>query len=455
MTLFFICLKMLIKINENMDGGKLMNQTLWYNQSFINRRSNAPTKIGNYIIFLIPILNLASIKLGGQLLVGETILLFMLPVLILKRSGLRLDKNILIIVVFLLLWLISQIVSDIINQTVFIDYIRGWANIGFFLTSLLTLSLLLRTPLRIFLFLSGLSISLLVQPFILFTNETFFVLWKFGMGTAVLLLLCLPYLWKMFKNPFNITPLKNIIFIHFFIGLISFFLNARSFGGITFLTGLLLYVFYKKRGKRVKTLKIIFTLVLGLTISIGMVQLYITGSKSGFLGEESQSKYELQLGNKDADFLSVLLSGRTEILVSTVAIADSPIIGHGSWAKDFKYTLMLLQLKSEFNDTETREIRAEEQGLIPSHSYLFGSWVYAGVFGALFWISILYMLIFKIFPKAFSQPSPLSVIFLMGFLNILWNIFFSPFGANSRLVVAFYIVAYFTLLKKGYCKTYE
>ena len=67
-----------------------------------------------------------------------------------------------------------------------------------------------------------------------------------------------------------------------------------------------------------------------------ILQGYDIAASHGWLGAGAQTKYVEQSGS-----LGVLVGGRSEVLVSTQAIMDSPILGHGSWAKDFTYVDLL------------------------------------------------------------------------------------------------------------------
>jgi O-antigen ligase len=142
------------------------------------------------------------------------------------------------------------------------------------------------------------------------------------------------------------------------------------------------------------------------------------------------------LGRQAQGDLGVLLGGRSEILIASQAIMDSPLIGHGSWAKDPHYSYLYAELKFGPNGGDIPFLRNE---LIPSHSVIFGAWVESGIVGALFWAGVL-ILVAKVLLRLFSSDDPLvPVIAFIGFL-MLWDIFFSPFGADRRFTLAFFVV---------------
>lgn len=129
------------------------------------------------------------------------------------------------------------------------------------------------------------------------------------------------------------------------------------------------------------------------------------------------------------------------------AIYDSPILGHGSWAKDPKYliaqeqTLALLDYKVEGDVTP----ETLEEGLIPSHSHILGAWVDAGILGALFWGWAWFMT-----AKRLARVHLLSVALLplasFSAFQLLWDLLFSGYGAEMRVFTPYYIVTVLSCL---------
>src|SRR5207249_4985632 len=105
-------------------------------------------------------------------------------------------------------------------------------------------------------------------------------------------------------------------------------------------------------------------------------------------GAPAAQKYR----EESAGRFGVLLGGRPELFASSIAIADSPLIGHGSWPKDPKYTNDLLSVLSRNGYQPGGGLLYSIQHsdyLIPTHSFLFGAWVEAGLLGAVFWLVVL------------------------------------------------------------------
>jgi len=149
------------------------------------------------------------------------------------------------------------------------------------------------------------------------------------------------------------------------------------------------------------------------------------------LGNAAKSKYEAESGA-----YGLLLGGRTEILVSIQAVMDSPIIGHGSWAKNWDYAEMIDTLRRKFGYASQG---VGELGLIPTHSHLMGGWVEAGILGAVFWLWVLFLPVrtLTVLLQTRSRLAPLIVFLAM---SLVWDVLFSPYGAERRFVTPYYVI---------------
>jgi hypothetical protein len=159
-----------------------------------------------------------------------------------------------------------------------------------------------------------------------------------------------------------------------------------------------------------------------------------TLAASGLLGYEAMQKNEVQT----TAGWGILIGGRPEIIVSSRAVIDSPILGHGSWARDPKYQRMLLEIENSYGvKVPLTEVRFG--GLIPAHSHLMSAWVDAGIVGAVFWMYILFSTV-KAVAKATMSQLPLKPAYISLLVLLLWDIMFSPFGGLRRVTVSFFIV---------------
>lgn len=170
------------------------------------------------------------------------------------------------------------------------------------------------------------------------------------------------------------------------------------------------------------------------------VRLVDFATASGLVNEEARLKNQTQ-----ARAGSLLLGGRPEIQVSSKAVLESPILGHGSWPEDPKYVEMLFDIEVERGVFDSSDINELSSDLIPTHSHLMGAWVWAGILGAAFWFYILWLTARATVRIANVRP-PLAPIYVWIVSGMFWEIMFSPFGLNARIYDAVAIIIMVDLL---------
>jgi O-antigen ligase len=202
--------------------------------------------------------------------------------------------------------------------------------------------------------------------------------------------------------------------------------NARSMFGLTALSAIAQLI--TKPGRRISTGALLRYVGIVAVGAIVVVSLYSYAAETGRLGAEARAKYFAQSESEIG-----LLGGRKEFLASSQAIEDSPLIGHGSWAKDVHYIYVMERRMRALGISVHRSPSAEP--LIPSHSHILGAWVEAGLAGAVFWSFVLWLTM-RAFASVLRHPPPeigLICFFLSG---LAWDLVFSPFGLDRRLTDA-------------------
>jgi len=387
------------------------------------------------LAFLIPVLIAIEVPGLGTIYLAELGLIGLLPVLLVLRGRLLQSKALAFILAMGLLYLSAQVLTDIIRETPFGDYARGWSRIIFFLCCFVSAFLLIghdRT--RLLCFAIGLVVGAFL--FLLINFPITSIGWKFGFAGPITTLVLISFsLVPVLRSPRSLVGPMVLAAL----GIFSAFMDFRSWGGVLLISAAFLSVpaILRMIGLRPKPLSYSRLLMIGtllLAAGFGALKLYGIAAEAGMLGEKSKAKYETQSALGD---LGVLLGGRSESLVTVQAIQDSPLIGHGSWAKD-RYYAELRQLMLYRLGFLNRFIEPKND-LIPTHSHLLGSWVEAGIAGALFWVGVLALIIAAL-RRLYASDDPLRpyMVFLM-FLFI-WDILFSPFGAQRRLTNGFLMV---------------
>ena len=334
----------------------------------LETRAGSPIAALDVWAFLLPALSFLEISVIGRLKVSEVLAIAIIPWILGRRDRLRVPRW------FLILWagwLVSQILSDLAAESAFADYSRGLAQIVVTLTSFVVILALVSSSRRARLFAVGIAVAGIADYFVHPTIAMAVDPWKWAVAMPVGLLLAA----TLSGNAGLKKPALPVLAFGVF-GVLNVILGYRSLGGVALAASAYLainVVAGRTEGILRPSLRgAVLGMVFSLGIAAAVLVAYDWSASSGLLGREAQGRYEAQSGS-----LGVFLGGRSELLVSTQAIADSPVLGHGSWARDPKYVLMLsdrlVSLGYQDISTDPADIV-----VIPAHSYLLGAWVKGG-----------------------------------------------------------------------------
>lgn len=378
------------------------------------------------------------ISLVGQLMLAELFALIFLPFLNIKNL-LRENKELSAVILGLFVFLLAQIFSDIFNQSNSSDYLRGWAVIFFAMIS--TLFLIKQFSSNIYavvyylfgLFLVRLFLGEGVLDLSLQEEDTNYFKVRFiGFLNPGILLISFVLLKYKLK--------RSVIILFFIYSITCFSFDARSTGLVYLLSSILIYIkiseIYLSRFRVILGgLFILIILYLGYVYYVNQVL------NHGYGG--SNSKIQLSEAKNPYNPFDLLFSGRKEVFVALYAIADKPLFGHGSWAKDVdgKYGKLFASI-SDLNMVDNNDF-------IPSHSVIFSSWLYAGIFG-FFSLGFVFFILYKVFflylkYHNFDFITPIIIVIS---IEMLWHLFFSPFG-HLRIDFPFFASLVLVCAKKN------
>jgi hypothetical protein len=364
----------------------------------------------------------------GELYVCELVLTAIVVFHVLRGRSLQLDRPVALLIGLLALWLFGQIWADIYRLTEFTNYTRGWARIVFTALNLLGLYLLTKGDERrirvAFLGLAiGQAVGSLVQPNVYAQSD----LWKFGLAfpltTVAALLACSQPIWRQRLGPFVVLVVMAGVNVR---------LGARSLAGVCFLASLYTLVATRDQYRATNTHRprSLVMLVMGVVAMLFGSYLYGSMAKSGLLGEAAQAKYEFQSTGR----YSLLLGGRNEIVFSSLAIRESPILGHGSYV-GFPVLLQAAGAAQLADWGYEYLLPSQDQpDLLPTHSGLFGAWVEAGILAVPFWI-VLMALLWRGCIRTMQRGDPLTPLRVFIAITVSWDVLFSPFGADRRITI--------------------
>ena len=386
-----------------------------------------------------------SVHMVGSLYISEIIFLPLLPILILVHPRRIFRPGLRIVLALLTLWLFGQVMTDLYRSTEMADWLREYANIVFFAINLLSLAVLLgKSERRKAIFIGGLAFGSLLavryQPSIWLEGDP----WKFGysFGTNIAVALLSAYFYKR-RQYLVVGALLGGVMV---INLVE---NYRS-PVLTLLVtiALILPVIPEQVGRfrllpRAGSVSRVVVLA-GIAASAGLAASFLVhfATSEGYISADAQAKNQ----SESQSSIGLLLAGRPEILVSARAVWDSPILGHGSAGRDYKYIEMLNDLEAKTGTPiDLEDLEEEKGGLIPTHSHLMNAWVKAGILGGVFWLYILWLAFGALIQVAIRRP-PLAPIYTFMLVTLLWDIPFSPFGGGRRALVALMIMVSLDLL---------
>ena len=388
--------------------------------------------IGDIACFVIPALAFLYVHLGGVLYATDVCLLAAFPLVVHRHRRWLQVKPVRKFLYLGLLWLAAQVLTDVVRHSPFEDYSRGWLKILLTLTHFATIALLIRqSQRRLILFAAGMILGGVLTFFISPGEYAAVYPWKFGLGPPITLLVCLVAGMLARRRPIAAVTMLAAI------GAINLFLGFRSLGAVCAAAAIYSYFQLSPRlaGSRLRKRRTVLTIA-GLAAGVwGISAIYAYGAQSGWFGGDEQDKYELQSSGAGG----VFLGGRSNLLATSVAIIDAPLLGHGSWAKDPMYAAILFESLTELGYENTNVAFENDDYVIPSHSYLFGAWVESGIVGAVFWVWVLWLTAGALIRS--SGREPLLPFFAFIGMWLVWNVLFSPYGADARFTATYAVYA--------------
>jgi len=394
------------------------------------------------MLLILPLGMVKEINLIGQLFVTELILFLLFPLFYVtspkikpKYDGVQLG--------WIGIWLLALMATDIYRGTFIGDYLRGWAKLIFLILNFYVLRRLLTTEARLLSWLIGASIALGI--FAWQEHDVLAERWKFGVGDSALHAVAAVVILLGFNRQ-KVAPMV-LGAICFGFALTSILLNSRNFFLAFFLAGctFLACAFPASREvlKRGWDRHFWAAVLFGFAIIYGIGTIYVTGAPQGWFGEDARLKFAEQRMEGLDPVVGVLAGGRQEFFSSSAAIADSPIIGYGSWARSaYYYNIYLEAIRRYASPERIQQVEAQipvGEPLIPVHSHIFSAWVEAGIVGAIVWVLIIRE-IFRAMRRSFELRSASDLLIILIAPSLLWDLLFSPLGGQLRISWAFAFV---------------
>jgi hypothetical protein len=333
------------------------------------------------------------------------------------------------LLMLMVVWFASLVITDLYRATPLANLERGWLKIIFFAAALLCVSALSEFKIgRLMALAAGFATAQSIATTFFPDDYERVLPWKFGfadpLATLAVILASLPFRWRLGVRavPPALMAAANLV-----LGFRSLFGVLVATVGATCLAALANRASGRPFALRAST--VILVAVCAVVGAFGTIATYSALASRGFLGRDEQARYAEQTQGTG----SLLFVGRTDAFVAAKAITDSPILGHGSWAAEHSYIIYEVDmLRAHGVKASSGAYRSD---LIPSHSYILGAWVEAGIAGAAFWAVVLVLTV-NGFVRMIGTGNPATPFAAFALSSLLWDIPFSPFGADVRFVVA-------------------
>lgn len=378
-------------------------------------------------LFLCGLLSATQIQLIGYLSIVELIFVILAPYYLVTRWHSLRRSQLWPFLVLIMGWFASAVVTDLVRGTELTLAIKGSATPLLWASAFISMYFLLRGNVNLMgWFLLGAAISGVIALYVFepgtivgreqMSGGEIEFNYRQSIGVTTI------FVWTAV---FFLYPRYRMLTLGIMVAfaLLSFLEGSRSAGAIAVLA-VILFVLRRAlfplsqqiRSQQLGWRAFRFA-VIALIAVVAIADGYRYVVLEGWLGDVERRRY---LDQRQSE-IGILVS-RSQFASAMFAIADSPVLGHGSWARDevgyrFMGSQMLGMDVSRLGDTSER--------LIPSHSHLWGPWISHGFLGFFFWFYVLVFILRFMLNDLPYATRYLPFLLLLG-LGSLWHIIFSP-----------------------------
>jgi O-antigen ligase len=366
--------------------------------------------VGNSVPFILcglaGFLSAFTVSVGGQLPIGELILILVFPWVLIRayRSHgwpARIQQlrwyNILFVTLGLMA--IGYVMSDLYRGNASANFIKGWARVGFLALDLISISYLIESSWpRLYVFIFALYLGATVN--VLFSYQLLEDWWKYGLGYGLTALV-------FFVLAGRSSLLQVIVAVA--LGALSFALGSRNLGGICLLTAGLFWLRHARGILR----------PIAALISVGALVAIFIAANEVFLENQQHESSNIER--------------QSMIETAGEAFLSSPLIGQGSW---FATSRLMRQLEDRIasKDPNFNGYSDEEANKIQIHSQLLVSLAEGGILGGIFLIGM-GVLLLKTLRTLLTNPMPHRAFLFFFVITSLWNLCMSPLSGMARVQI--------------------
>lgn len=366
------------------------------------------------VSFLLGAVNNISFDFVGQVYLVELALVVVVVFLLAtgKSSGAFRARIFWGFMFAIMLTLVGYMISDLSVGTESSQYLRGWGRVVLLLTDCATLMILTaHNRQNLWWFMLGTGVGGIIY---LAANGVTINTWKLGYGEPIsMLVLTLAPLF---------LPKRLALLALAGFGALNIVLDYRILGAVFITVAAIIWA----RPKHADLSAISFAKYAKLTIILAFSLMGIAVSTL-----LTQDEYAAR---RDASNVGRFAA----ITVAMRAIAESPIIGYGSWTINQKYADMVRREIEAKRDRSLARVQPLGWGSgFSTHSQILQSWIEGGLLGAAFFFVYGYQLVRAIHWYGLRRPVDIfSAAFTFTLIISLWSWMASPFNGSGRIQIA-------------------
>ena len=414
-----------------------------FNQMFREHRVTLPC----WLCLLYALSNPFDFRLLGPRMTGGEVVASFGLVLLLPQFAKVNFRPLVVPIIMIILYALGAIVCDLYHDNDLEFFMRGFAKplfigviclffyVCFSLAPRSLLFYLYALPLAVLVFIFRAPKDLLEESYI---GEYKRFVSQYG---PILIL------WARFGGSLGYAKSKlvpAVIYGVLFVVLASF--SSRSDAMLAFVTGaIFLFLAFSKSRKRLRfkfsiRRGLLIAILIGVFVSI-FYGAYIYGAPRGYFGDMQREKFATQSQTRfGTSPIGFIMSGRTKSVAALLAIADHPMLGLGSRPSLMNYYYEATSYSGDSKEIESL-LHKGNFSYSSGHSSVLGAWLAAGIFGALFWLYLAYVVLRNLY-KILQYETLATPWFLPAFIFFYWHWAFSPIGTGARQSAGIYLALY-------------
>jgi hypothetical protein len=359
-----------------------------------------------------------SVNLLGELFVSEILLPVAAAILLSLNypAGLFANRTFRVLMLVIVLMLVGYMFSDLVAGTPRDMYLRGWARVASFGTSAFSLSVLCYVERRCLVwFCAGLGIGGIAEGLLAGMPLT---RWKLGYGEkASILILAL----SGFVRPLWLSAIVIAL-----LGSVSILLDYRSLGVLLMLVAV--SVLLRASGVDLRQFWRRLPVLLAGVLAIAFA--------ANWLLKQSEGDYSARRAVSN-------ISRFAAIRVGALAVADSPILGYGSWGQGTeKYAEIYYNDVIDGLTAADPELLMDRGGYFTAHSQIIQAWMEGGLLAGAFFVTYIWLLVHTLLRCVRWRPVDyLMPVIVYVVASNLWDSIMSPFLGLTRISLAMAIAA--------------